>query len=207
MAFQYFARLPMFVEVDTASKRRMVSSWLLTFVALLAYGACYKAATVKKCLMAIRFFHLAHDFDNPAYLAIKRQQGPTERKHPVAPEMCDWLDRRQAGLGLVGVIKRAARYLAIFLGCRCSEYLGPDIHWDKIIFVSCVRPMKKGAYCSWTDDFGGFMVTFRGSKTDQYNEGCKRYVGRTGNSARMSANSLHLQIQRLSRRTKIILEL
>ena len=42
--------------------------------------------------------------------------------------------------------------------------------------------MKKGAYCTWTDDFDGFMVTFRGSKTDQYNEGCKRYVGRTGNS-------------------------
>ena len=56
VAFQYFARLPMFVEVGTASKRRMVSSWLLTFVALLAYGSCYKAATVKKCLMAIRFF-------------------------------------------------------------------------------------------------------------------------------------------------------
>ena len=123
--------------------------------------------------MAIRFFHLTHDYDNPvgklprvwqAYLAMQRQQGPTERKHPVAPEMCDWLDRRQAGLGLVGVIKRAARYLAIFLGCRCSEYLGPDIHWDEIIFVCCLRPMKKGAYCSWTDDFDGFMVTFRGSK-------------------------------------------
>ena len=26
------------------------------------------------------------------------------------------------------------------------------------------------------------MVTFRGSKTDQYNEGCKRYVGITGNT-------------------------
>jgi hypothetical protein len=25
------------------------------------------------------------------------------------------------------------------------------------------------------------MVTFRGPKTDQYNEGCKRYVGMTGN--------------------------
>ena len=25
------------------------------------------------------------------------------------------------------------------------------------------------------------MVTFRGSKTDQYNEGFKRYIGRTGN--------------------------
>jgi len=56
VAFQYFARLLMFVKVDTASKRRMVPSWLLTFVALLAYGACYKASTVKKCLMAIRFF-------------------------------------------------------------------------------------------------------------------------------------------------------
>jgi len=162
----------------------------MSFVALLAYGARYRASTIKGCLMAIRFFHLAHDYENPldklprvwqAYLAIKRQQGPTVRKHPVTPEMCDWLDEHQSASGLVGVIKRAARYMAIFLGCRCSEYLGPEIHWDKIILVSCVRPMREGQYCSWSDDFDGFMVTFRGSKTDQYNEGCKRFIGRTGN--------------------------
>ena len=125
--------------------------------------------------MAIRFFHLAHDYENPlgklprvwqAYLAVKRQQGPTVRKHPITPEMCDWLDARQAPLGLVGIIKRAARYLAIYLGCRCSEYLGPEVHWEKIILVSCVRPITEGQYCSRSGDFDGIMVMFRGSKTD-----------------------------------------
>ena len=75
----------------------------------------------------------------------------------------------------------AGRYIGVFLGCRCSEYLGPDIDWDKIILTSDVRPMMGHQYCEWSDEFDGLMVTFRGSKTDQYNEGCKRYVGMTGN--------------------------
>ena len=41
--------------------------------------------------------------------------------------------------------------------------------------------MKNHQYCEWSGDFDSLMVTFRGSKTDQYNEGCKRYVGITGN--------------------------
>ena len=90
------------------------------------------------------------------------------RKHPVTPKMCDWLGHLQSGLGLDSVIKRAARYLAIFQGCRCSEHLGPGIHWGKVIFVSCVRQMHDGVYCGRDEDFGGFMVTFRGTKTDQY---------------------------------------
>ena len=89
----------------------------MTYIALLAYGARYRASTIKGCLMAIRFFHLAHDYENPLdklprvwqpYLAVKRQQGPTVRKHPITPEMCDWLDAHQASLGLVGIIKRVA---------------------------------------------------------------------------------------------------
>ena len=190
-AFQYHARLPIFLDVETAAKRKRSSTWLLSFVALLAFGAKYKASTIKKCLMAIRFFHLAHDLDNPiakcprvwqGYHAVKRQQGPTVRKHPATPEMLDALDAEQKKLGLVGVIKRAGRYIGVFLGCRCSEYLGPDIDWDKIIQTSDVRPMMGHQYCEWSDEFDGLMVTFRGSKTDQYNEGCKRYVGITGNS-------------------------
>ena len=38
---------------------------MLSFVALLAYAAGYKASTTKECLMAIKFFHLAHEHDNP----------------------------------------------------------------------------------------------------------------------------------------------
>ena len=58
----------------------------MTFVALLAYGARFRASAVKGCLVAICFFHLAHNYENPldklprvwqAYLAVKRQQGPT----------------------------------------------------------------------------------------------------------------------------------
>ena len=190
VAFQYHAQLPIFLEVDTAAKRKRTSGWLLSFVALLAFGVNYRASTIKKCLMAIRFHHLAHDLDNPVekcprvwqgYRAIKRWEGPTVRKHPATPEMCDHLDAAQAKLGLVGVIKRAGRYIGVYLGCRCSEYLGPDIDWDKILLTNDVRPMKNHQYCEWSDDFDGLMVTFRGSKTDQYNEGCKRYVGITGN--------------------------
>ena len=40
--------------------------------------------------------------------------------------------------------------------------------------------MKNHLYCEWSDEFDGLMITFRGSKTDQYNEGYKRYVGTTG---------------------------
>jgi len=195
VSFQYYAQLDIFVEVSSPALRRRTATWMLSFVALLAYAAGYKASTIKKCLMAIRFFHLAHEYDNPleklprvwqAYRAVKRHQGPTERKHPITPEMCEWIDAYQRTLGaavvLQSAIKRAARYIAIYLGCRCSEYLGPDIHWEKIILVSCVRPMKGDAYCDWEDDFDGVMVTFRGSKTDQFNLGCKRYVGKAGNS-------------------------
>ena len=95
--FQYYARLDIFVEVSAPSQRRRSAGWLLCFVALLAYGCGYKASTIKKCLMAVRFFHLAHEYDNPierfpriwqAYRAVKRHQGPTVRKHPITPEMC-----------------------------------------------------------------------------------------------------------------------
>ena len=41
--------------------------------------------------------------------------------------------------------------------------------------------MRDGQCCSWSDDFDGIMVTFRGSKTDQYSEGFKRFIGRTEN--------------------------
>ena len=61
ISFQYFARLPIFVETNTPSKRRLTSKYLMAFVALLAYGSRFRASTIKGCLMAIRFFfHLAH---------------------------------------------------------------------------------------------------------------------------------------------------
>ena len=82
--------------------------------------------------------------------------------------MCDSIDAYKRTLGaaavLASAIKRAARYITTYLGCRCSEYLGPDIHWEKVILVSCIRPMKGDAYCNWDEGFDGAMVTFRGSK-------------------------------------------
>ena len=94
----------------------------------------------------------------------------------------DWLDQVQRNQGLAGSVKRSRTKCGVYLACRSSEYIGPEVHWDKIILTSDIRPMKGHGYCDWEDDFDGVMVRFRGSKTDQYNQGCMRYVGKTGNS-------------------------
>ena len=39
--------------------------------------------------------------------------------------------------------------------------------------------MSGEALSWWNEDFDGIMHNFRGSKTDQYNEGARRYVGST----------------------------
>ena len=96
------------MEMATPEQRRKATKWLLSFVCLLAFGMNERSSTIKKALMAIRFFHLAHDYENPlskclrvwqGYTAAKRSQGPTVRKHPVTPETCDWLDRAQRRRG------------------------------------------------------------------------------------------------------------
>ena len=93
--------------------------------------------------------------------------------------MCEWLDKMQRGMGLEGVTRRAARYFGVLLCARCSEYLAP-IDDGKILLVRDVMPMKGKQYCDWGDEgIDGFMIRFRGSKTDKYNEGCLRYVGIT----------------------------
>lgn len=178
-----------FLECNTAREKRESSRRLLLFVGICAFGMGEKSSTVKGKLMAIRFFHLVFDQENPidkvprvwmAYRAIKRWEAPTERKHPVTPEMCDNMDAREVRLGLRGVIKRAARYFALFLCCRASEYLAP-VDPDKIVLVSNVLPMAGRRYTDWGDPaIDGIMVKFRSSKTDQYNEGALRYVGLTG---------------------------
>ena len=51
------------------------------------------------------------------------------------------------------------------------------------MLVESVTPMVGRRYTTWSDpNFDGIMVKFRGSKTDQYNEGELRYVGITKNS-------------------------
>ena len=180
-----------FLKVETTADRRRAAHLLLLFVGICRFQMNERASTIKGKLMAIRFFHLAFEMDNPidkvprvwmAYRAIKRAETPTERKHPVTPEMCEWLDKMQRGMGLEGVTRRAARYFGVLLCARCSEYLAP-IDDDKILLVRDVMPMKGKQYCDWGDEgIDGFMIRFRGSKTDKYNEGCLRYVGITDNS-------------------------
>ena len=203
VSFQYRAQLPIFLRTSNAFERSLCSKWLLSFIALLAFAVGFKPSTIKKCLMAIRFFHLAHDYENPlekcprvwqGYKSIKRMVGATERKFPITPEMLDWLDETSATQGLAGTVKRARNKFGVYLACRSSEYIGPDVHWDKVMLTTDVRPLKGQAYCDWDDDFDGIMARFRGSKTDQYNEGCMRYVGRTGNSRCLMAE-LHRWVE------------
>ena len=116
VSFQSRAQLPIFMRTSTTFEKNLCSKWMLSFVALLAFGVHYKPSTTKTCLMAIRLFHLAHDYDNPldscprvwqGYKAIKRACGPTERKFPITPEMMDWLDGVQRKQGLSGSVKRS----------------------------------------------------------------------------------------------------
>ena len=46
-------------------------------------------------------------------------------------------------------------YVGVYLGYRCSEYLGPDIDWDKIIQTSDVRPMTGHQYFEWSGELAG----------------------------------------------------
>ena len=95
VSFQYRAQLPIFMRVGTAFERSLSSKWMLSFIAVLGFACGYAPSTIKKCLMAIRFFHLAHDHENPlekcprvwqGYKSIKRIAGPTVRKFPITPE-------------------------------------------------------------------------------------------------------------------------
>ena len=184
-----------FLEVGNVAQRRDAAHRLLLFVGICAFGMGERASTIKGKLMAIRFFHLAFEHENPidkvprvwmAYRAIKRAESPTERKHPVTPEMMDYLDqrdfaRRPDAPGLEAIIRRAARYFGLFYCARCSEYLAP-VDEDKILLVRDLMPMCGKKYVDWSHEgIDGFMVRFRGSKTDKYNEGSLRYVGLSGN--------------------------
>ena len=180
-----------FLPVATQADRRDAAHRLLLFVGICAFGLGERASTIKGKLMAIRFFHLAFEMENPidkvprvwmAYRAIKRAESPTERKHPVTPEMLDLLDQQQSGQGLEGIIRRAARYFGLYYCARCSEYLAP-VDEDKVLLVKDVMPMRGKKYTTWSDPgVDGVMVRFRGSKTDRYNEGSLRYVGKTPNA-------------------------
>ena len=195
VSFCFLRGFSPFLEVETTAEKKEASRRLLLFVGVCAFGMGEKSSTIKGKLMAIRFMHLAFDRENPidklprvwmAYRAIKRWEAPTERKHPVTPEMCDRMDakeRKKYGKrGIVGVIKRAARYFALFLCCRASEYLAP-VSPEKIMLVGDVMPMAGRRYTDWSDPaVDGIMARFRSSKTDQYNEGALRYVGKTTNS-------------------------
>ena len=199
IAFRCGTKEPVFLETETGAQRRAATKALLAFMGIDAFVMGQRAGTIKGKLMAVRYFHLVHGYDNPldkcpriwmAYRAIKRTEDPTERKYPATPEMMDYLDRKDAGRGLLGIALRATRYLALFFACRCSEYLAP-FDWDKVILVGDISPMSGRSYCNWEDDFDGSMVRFRSSKTDKYNEGCLRYVGRAEHPTRCLIKALH----------------
>ena len=157
-----------------------------------AFIAQFSAGTIKGDLMAIRFFHLAHSHQNPldalprvwqAYRAIRRIQGPTERKHPTTHAMHRWLNERDDREGSWdGCVRKGSRMHGTYAGPRSSEYLrGTPVDWAKICLVRDVVPMCGDKYVTWDHPgVDGYMRTFRASKTDQFNEGCKRYIGATG---------------------------
>ena len=56
VSFQYYAQLDIFVEFSSPATRRRTATWVLSFVALLAYAAGYKASTIKNISWRSVFF-------------------------------------------------------------------------------------------------------------------------------------------------------
>ena len=192
VSFQFRALRPIFLPMGTIAEQAESSRWVLTFMSVSAFCAGFAAGTIKGDLMALRFFHLAHGHVNPldalprvwqAYRAIKRISAPTQRKHPTTHAMHRWLNERDGREGTWDACVRiAARMHGVYLGCRSSEYLGgPPADWSKLCLVRDIVPMAGTRFTDWSDsNVDGYMRTFRASKTDQYNEGCRRFCGATG---------------------------
>ena len=181
-----------FLSVETRAERLEAEKHLLAFVAMRGFGIGEGSSTVKGKLMSIRYHHLINGHENPlkslprvwmGYTALKRSQGPTVRKHPVTPEMTNFLDSNPQSSGVDELRGTAARYVGLFGGLRRSEFLGSSsatFDRDKCLMVEDISPMKGAEYTKWGDPLvDGIMLHIRGSKTDQYNLGCLRYVGKT----------------------------
>ena len=111
------------MSVETRAERLEAEKHLLTFVAMRGFGIGEASSTVKGKLMSIRYHHLIHGHENPlkslprvwmGYTALKRSQGPTVRKHPVTPEMMNFLDSNPQSSGVNELRETAARYVGLF---------------------------------------------------------------------------------------------
>ena len=192
ISFQWRAQRPVFLPMNTSARKLQSCKWVLTYMSVSAFLAQFTAGTIKGDLMSIRFFHLAHSLMNPleempriwqAYRAIRRISAATNRKQPTTHSMHRWLNARDKLIGTWdALVSIGARMHGAYLGPRSGEFLGgPPVDWAKVGIVADFLPMEGQRYVDWQNpNIDGYMRIFRSSKTDQFNEGAKRYCGATG---------------------------
>ena len=94
-----------------------------------------------------------------------------------------WLNARDKLIGTWdALVSIGARMHGAYLGPRSGEFLGgPPVDWAKVGLVADFLPMEGQRHVDWQNpNIDGYMRIFRSSKTDQFNEGAKRYCGATG---------------------------
>ena len=155
----------------------------LDFVVHSATNVPRSESTIKTRLAAIRALHVNLGLDDPLaslkrvdllLQGYARLRGTPMRRHPVTPAMLRWI---RAGLrpeaSLDGATLWAALMLGFFFLLRASEYLAPEAgnRAAQGIRGADLTPRLQGCPVKSFAVADEVVLTIRGSKTDQLNEG------------------------------------
>ena len=173
----------------TREERIWDEDCLIDYCTFLAGVLGQQGGTVKTSLFAIRYRHLVQGFLGPllhrqrlwgVIAGIERLSRKILRKHPVTTRMLLWLREwlLDSGYSVSDVVVLwAALAPALFYLLRVSEYLvqlEKTWSWDRVLHGDDVVPQLNGTPVRSFCDAEEVAVYIKGSKTDQYNQGCVR---------------------------------
>ena len=171
------------IRVVSDHNRASEEELLLDFVVHSATNVPQSESTIKARLAAIRALHVNLGLDDPMasmkrvdllLQGYMRLRGSPMRRHPVTPQMLRWIRtglRPEAGLN--SAILWAALLLGFFFLLRASKYLAPEVGEGAAKGVRGVDvvPRLQGSTVQSFALADEIVLTIRGSKTDQLNEG------------------------------------
>jgi hypothetical protein len=164
---------------------------LRQYIGYLGITKGLKFTTVAGYLSAIRHYHVGQGYADPTASSrvrsllkgLKRLQGTIETKRPVTPEMMRYIKTCLDFSVLREVFVWAGLTLGFSFLLRASEYVGEteetfDNH--KVMRRKDVVFRRGGKVTNNLDVADEVDITIRASKTDQYGEGVRRSLKRTG---------------------------
>ena len=171
------------IRVVDERNRASEEELLLDFVVHSATNVPRSESTIKTRLAAIRALHVNLGLEDPLagmkrvdllLQGYARLRGSPMRRHPVTPQMLRWI---RTGLRPEASLDSAVLWAALLLGffflLRASEYLAPESGEGaaKGIRGVDVVPRSQGSTARSFALADEVVLTIRGSKTDQLNEG------------------------------------